>query len=114
MNEDNLMKAAERAVYDSISKSLTNDWKGPIKNAVEIILAKHQSKIEAIVEEAFTGLINTDGFKQSVHQALQDKLARSLVSKMGGELESKVNELKANPETRARITLAISDCVKSL
>ena len=114
MNEDQLLKAATSAVYESISKSMSNDYNGPIKTAVNAVLDKHRSKIETIVEDAFLGLINTDGFRESVHSALQDKLARSLVAKLGGELESKVNDLKANPETRARITIAISECVKSI
>ena len=114
MNEDQLLKAATSAVYESISKSMSNDYNGPIKTAVNSVLDKHKSKIETIVEDAFLGLINTEGFKESVSKALQDKLARSLVSKMGGELESKVNELKANPETRARITIAIAECIKSI
>jgi len=33
---------------------------------------------------------------------------------MGGELEKQVNKLKSNPETRARITLAISDIISQL
>ncbi len=114
MNEDQLIKSATSAVYESISKAMANDYQGPIKKAVDHVLTKHHAKVESIVEDAFLGLINTDGFKESVHKALQDKLARVLVSKMGGELESKVNALKANPETRARITIAISECVKSL
>lgn len=114
MNEDQLLKSATNAVYESISKAMANDYQGPIKKAVDHVLSKHQSKIESIVEEAFLGLLNTDGFKESVHKSLQDKLARVLVSKMGGELESKVNQLKANPETRARITIAITECIKSI
>jgi len=114
MNEDQLLKAATSAVYESISKSMSNDYNGPIKIAVNAVLSRHLSKIESIVESAFIGLVNSDGFKESIHSALQDKLARSLVAKMGGELESKVNELKANPETRARITIAIAECIKSI
>ena len=114
MNEDQLLKAAKSAVYESISRSMANDYNGPIKTAVNAVLNRHLSKIESIVEMAFIGLVNSDGFKESIHSALQDKLARSLVAKMGGELESKVNELKANPETRARITVAIIECIKSI
>ena len=114
MNEDQLLKAATSAVYESISKSMSNDYNGPIKTAVNSVLDKHKSRIEQIVDDAFLGLINTEGFKDAVHSALQEKLARSLVAKIGGELESKVNELKANPETRARITVAIIECIKSI
>ena len=114
MNEDNLLKAAERAVYESITKSLATDYRGPIKDCVDNVLGRHQAKLEAIVEGAYLRLIEADSFQAQIDEALTNKLARSLVSKMGGEIESKVNELKANPETRAQITLAISKLVKSL
>ena len=114
MNEDNLLKAAERAVYDSITKSLSCDYRGPIKDCVDNILSRHQAKLEAIVEGAYLRLIDTDSFQAQIDDAMTNKLARSLIAKMGGEIESKVNELKSNPETRAQITLAIAKLVKSL
>jgi hypothetical protein len=114
MNEDSLLKAADRAIYESISKQLANDYRGPLKDCVDSILRKHQAKLESIVESAYLGLIDSHSFKEQVDDALMNKLARSLVSKMGGEIESKVNELKSNPETRAQITIAISKLVKQL
>ena len=114
MNEDKLLKAAEKAIYESITKQLSCDYRGPIKECIDSVLSRHQEKLEAIVENSYLQLIESTGFKQQVDDALTNKLARSLVSKMGGEIESKVNELKANPETRAQITLAISRLVKTL
>jgi len=114
MNEDNLLKAAERAIYDSISRQLASDYRGPLKDCVDNILCRHQAKLELIVENAYLKLIDSQNFKVQVEDALTQKLARSLVSKMGGEIESRVNELKSNPETRAQITIAISKLVKQL
>ena len=114
MNEDSLLKAADRAIYESISKQLACEYKGPIKDCVDNVLSRHQGKLESIVEGAYLKLIDSPNFKNQVDEALTQKLARSLVSKMGGEIESKVNELKSNPETRAQITIAISKLVKQL
>ena len=44
--------------------------------------------------------------------ALNNKLAKVIVARMGGELEKQVNALKANPLTRAKITLAIEQCLE--
>ena len=112
--EDKFLKAAERAIYDSITSRLASDWQGPIKNCVDRVLNRHEAKLESIVESAYLKLIDSDSFSKQVDEALAQKLARSIVSKMGGELESKVNELKANPETRAQIALAITKLVKAL
>ena len=114
MNEDSLLKAADRAIYESISKQLASEYSGPIKKCVDSVLNRHKEKLESIVEGAYLKLIESPNFKDQVDEALTQKLARSLVSKMGGEIESKVNELKANPETRAQIIIAISKLVKQL
>ena len=114
MNQDSLLKAAEHAIYECISKQLASEYRGPVKDCVDSVLSKHQDKLEAIVEGAYLRLIDSVSFKEQIDLALTQKLAKTLVSRMGGELESKVNELKANPQTRAQITLAISELVKSL
>lgn len=111
MNEDTLLKAAERAVYESITKALANEYNGPIKKAVDAVLTKHEDKVNNLVEEAFLSCLNAENFKQSVQSAMNDKLARNLVSALGGELERRVNELKADPATRAKITLALTEMV---
>lgn len=109
MTEDNLLKAAERAVYESITKALINDYRGPLNEAVNSVIKKHQCKLEQLMESAYLAVLDSEGFKQEVKSALSDKVARTLVSKLGGEIESQVNALKADPATRARITLALTE-----
>ena len=55
---------------------------------------------------------NFDQFRDALKDALNAKLAKTLISRMGGELEKQVNELKANPATRAKITLAINELIE--
>lgn len=112
MNEDNLLKSAERAVYESITKALTNDYSGPLKEAVNSVIKKHQSKLEALTESAYLAVLDSAGFQQAISDALSEKVARTLVAKLGGEIESQVNALKADPATRARITIALTEIAK--
>lgn len=112
MNEDKFLKAAEYAIYESIQKMLANDYRGPVFEAVKSVGEKHQDKLEKIVETAYLSVLDSKSFEASVIRAMNDKLARNLVSGLGGEIEKRVNELKADPTTRAKITLAISEIVK--
>ncbi len=113
MNEDKLLKAAEHAIYESISKMLANDYRGPVSDAVKAVAEKHQEKLNAIVENAYLSVLDSDSFADSVKLAMNDKLARCLVSGLGGEVEKRVNELKADPVTRAKITLALTEIISS-
>lgn len=112
MNEDKFLKAAEHAIYESITKMLASDYRSPVVDAVKSVAEKHQDKVNNLVESAFLGAIESEAFKASVNQAMSDKLARNLVSGLGGEIERRVNELKADPVTRAKITLALTEIVK--
>ena len=111
MNEDKLLKAAEHAIHESISKMLANDYRGPVRDAVKAVAKRHQEKLNAIVESAYLSVLDSESFSDSVKLAMNDKIARNLVSGLGGEIEKRVNELKADPVTRAKITLALTEII---
>ena len=67
-----------------------------------------------ILDKEVSQLIGGDGFRDLIKTELNKNLAKILIQKMGGELEKQVNTLKQNPQTRAKITLAISDIIESL
>ncbi len=79
-----------------------------------IVLEKHESEFVSLIDCEVVEMLNAKTFKDSLSEALNLKLAKVLVSKLGGELEKRINELKANPETRAKITIAISKVVNNL
>lgn len=111
MNEDKLLQAAERAIYEAITKTLSTEYRGPVKDAVDMVCKKHQDKLVAITERAYLSVLDSAEFEAAIKKAMNEKLARTLVGKLGGEIESRVNELKANPETRAKITLALTQII---
>lgn len=112
MNEDKLLKAAENAIYESIQKMLASDYRGPVFEAVKQVCGKHQEKLEGIVENAYISVLDSKTFEESIKKAMNEKLARNLVSGLGGEIEKRVNELKSDPITRAKITLALTEIIK--
>lgn len=105
------------AVRDAISKSIITALSGyhsPLTTMVNNAVGKHTATIEQMIDDEFSQLLGGDGFRLELRTALNQKIAKLLVSKTGGELEKRVNELKQNPQTRAKITLAINEIIETL
>ncbi len=112
MKED-IIRIAEKAITTSIEKELVG-YNKPLSNYVNEVLEEHKKDFISLIDEEVTKILNATQFKKSLSTALNDKLARVLVARLGGELEKQVNMLKANPETRAKITLAISKIINEV
>lgn len=111
--EQDILRAVNAAIGDSIRQHLTG-YSSPINGLVSKVVQNHSANIEKVIDKSVTSLIKSDGFECAIHEQLNKKLAQVLISKMSGELEKQVNILKQNPQTRAKITLAISDIINDL
>lgn len=106
-----------RIAKESIEKAIINDLTGyqkPLSKYINKVLEKHESEFTSLIDCEVVEILNAKTFKTTLSEALNMKLAKVLVNKLGGELEKKVNELKANPQTRAKITLAISNIINEI
>lgn len=108
-----ILNSAKNAISESVVKALTG-YDSPLNKLCKSVIDRHLGELDTLVDTAVTNLICGDSFKLAIKENLEQKLARTLIERMGGELESQVNKLKSNPETRARITLAISKIIKEL
>lgn len=111
--ESEVVKVARGAVQKAIVDGLTS-YQSPLTKAVGVAFARHDAAFAVMVEEELVGLMSDPKLREDIREALRQKLAKSLVSKAGGELEKRVNELRQNPETRAKITLALSKMVDEI
>ena len=109
--EDKILQVAQKAISESIVKELTG-YNKPLSNLTSQVIESNHAKLYSLINDEFNSLLDSDLFRDSLKSALNAKLAKTLVARMGGELEKQVNELKANPETRAKITLAISKVIE--
>ena len=105
--EKEIVKSAKEAINKSIVDSLVG-YNKPLSTLCSQVIQDNSTDLYKLINDEFSELLNGKGFKQSLREALNKKLASTLINKMGGELEKRVNDLKQNPETRAKITLAIS------
>ncbi|KAA3662712.1 MAG: hypothetical protein DWQ04_12680 [Chloroflexi bacterium] len=64
-----------------------------------------------MINETFSEALNDASFREEFKLSVRNKTAKVLAQKSGGEVEKRINELRANPETRTRISAALLQLV---
>jgi len=111
--EQTVINVAKKAIYDAINTELVG-YDKPLSRFVNDIMLKHESEFKVLINDGVSEILNAKDFRIALKNALHDKLAKILINKMGGELEKKVNELKQDATTRAKITLAINKVMEEV
>ena len=109
-------KLFQDAIRDALRSGVAEKLKGynsPLDGIVRTAIEKHSGMFRALLEEAIGSAVVNPEFRQEITAAVHRNLAKTLVQRFGGEIERRVNVLKSDPTTRARITLAIEEIVKS-
>ena len=113
----NLEKDILQSINVAMGKAIESELVGynkPLSLLTARVIEAHQDDLFKVIDCEVSKLIGGDDFRSVIKEQLNKKLAKTLIDRMGGELEKQVNTLKQNPQTRARITLAINDIIESL
>lgn len=105
--EDKILQQVNQAIGKAIETELVGYGK-PLSKLTEKVINAHESQLYNLINNEVEQLLTTESFRGALKDALNEKLAKVLIARMGGEMEKQVNELKGNPATRAKITLAIN------
>lgn len=111
--ETKILLAAKKAIGEAITTELIG-YNKPLNKLTQSVIEANSSELFSLINDEFSNLLSGDDFKEELKGALRQKLAKTLIARMGGELERQVNELRQNPQTRAKITLAITEIVDEL
>ena len=111
--EQKVYETVEAAIGDSI-KSVLTQYNSPLVPIINGVVETNSAEITEFANGIFMSALKSNTFKTGIKKAVTDKFARQLVAQMGGEIEKRVNELKQNPETRAKITLALTKVVNEI
>lgn len=103
--------AIQDAIRKGISDRLGSQYSSPLTKAIDDAVAVNQSEIQGLLSKAIKDCLDDDLFCKNVRDAARERLAKVLVQKFGGEIERRVNELKSDPTTRARIVLMLEEIV---
>ena len=113
----NLQEKILASVDVAMSKAITEELVGynkPLSLLTADVIAGHRSELFNVIDCEVSQLLGSEDFRGVIKDQLNKNLAKVLIQRMGGELEKQVNTLKQNPQTRARITLAISEIIETL
>lgn len=108
-------KLLEQAIRGALTEGMKEKlrYNGTIDTLLKLSIEKHDAKFRSMLEDAIGSCVNDDSFREEIAGAVRTSLAKTLVQRFGGEIEKQVNALKSDPTTRARITIAIEEIVKS-
>lgn len=110
--EQQILNQVSQSIGKAIETSLSG-YNNPLQKLCEEVISKHKADLFAVIDAEVCQLKDSPEFRSAVKDALNHKLAKLMVSKMEGELEKQVNELRARPEVRAQIVLAVKAIVDS-
>jgi hypothetical protein len=108
-----LENALRNGVRESVKKCFESSYNSPLEPLIKTALGKYNDKLRAMLEDGIASCIDDKAFRDNIAAAVRHSLAKTLIQRFGGEMEKQVNVLKSDPTTRARITLAIEEIVKS-
>ena len=111
--EKEILRVAKQAISQAITTELVG-YNKPLSKFVNDVMLEHETEFRSLINDEVNELLNASDFKKALNIALHEKLAKILINKMGGELEKKVNELKQDVTTRAKITLAINKIIEDI
>lgn len=111
--EQLLVNAIKDGIREGVKSRLTTGYQNPFEKLILDVISKYDGDLRTLISEGMTSAIGDEKFREELKASIRSILAKTLVQRFGGELEKQVNTLKSDPTTRARITLAIEDILKS-
>lgn len=109
--EDKILKQVNNAIGESIKKELTG-YNKPLSNLVEKVIVEHNEELYKLINSEFEKILTAKSFRKAFKDALNEKLAKLLIARMEGALEKRVNQLRSDPVTGSKLTLAINNIVE--
>lgn len=109
-----VINALGDGVREAVKHRLTGSYNNnPLDKLIDSVIAEKSGEIKQLLSESLMSCLTDQNFRENIGTSVRAHMAKTLVARFGGELEKQVNVLKSDPSTRARITLAIEEIVKS-
>ena len=105
--EQDILKAAQQAINDSVTKALTAGYDSPMVKVVD----ENSTELRTLISDSFVQVIRKDEFKQAIVSAFSHKVARSIISNNDGLFDKVSNELKQDAIFKSRMALAVANVV---
>ena len=114
LNSDEMLANVLRdTLREGVKAMVSRSYNNPIEKLISDAITAHSPELNTLLVDAIKTCVNDAAFREELMAATRTCLAKTLIQRFGGELEKQVNSLKSDPSTRARITIAIEEIVKS-
>lgn len=110
--EQEIINQVRSGIGEAIAKTI-GGYNTPLEKLIRQVIDNHGDVIKSLVEEAFSSALSGE-LRTSLKQALSHKIAKLMVSKMEGEIEKRVNDLRSNPATRGYIIVAVEKAISEI
>jgi hypothetical protein len=109
--ESDILATAQEAISKSIMAVLVN-YDSPLNKLVKVVIENHNQELKTLINDAFTSVIRTEEFKQSIVSAFSHKISRTIISNNDGLFDKVSNELKQDQIFKAKMSLAVANVVE--
>lgn len=115
-----ILDTVRDAIREGIKTKLGSPHNNPLDKVIADCISRHNIEISGMIGEAILTLLSPvkikgqPNFRADFIDECRKIIAKQLLAKFGGEIEKTVNVLKSDPSTRAKITLAVDECVRNL
>ena len=113
MSDKEVENMIRDGMRDAIKSKLSATYSNPFDKLMQKCIEDNSESFRSLMAESISSCMLDNQFRNDIASSVRSNLAKILVQRFGGELEKQVNVLKSDPATRARITLAIEEIVKS-
>lgn len=110
--EQQVVDQFRESFAEAVKKRLESDYHGPFGELITRAVKANEGELFALITEAISE-VTRGSIREQLKEAAKHKIAKVLVSKMEGEIERRVNDLRSDPATRARIVLAVEAAIKA-
>lgn len=108
-----ILQAAQVAVGKSIHDVLTK-YDSPLQVLTKKVIEENSTELKALISSAFTSVIRTEEFKQSIVSAFAHKVSRTIISNNDGLFDKVSNDLKQDQIFKAKMSLAVAAVVEEI
>lgn len=110
--EQDILKAAQQAINESIVKALSSGYDSPMVKLVKSVVEENSAELRFLISDSFVQVIRKEEFQQAIVNAFSHKVARSIISNNDGLFDKVSNELKQDAIFKSKMALAVSNVVE--
>lgn len=108
--EVDILRASQQAIQDSIQKVL-GDYNSPLNKLVVSVIASNEKELKEIIKDSFDEVIKNPNFKESIINAFNHKVSKTIISNNDGLFDTVANELKKDIAFKIAMQTAVVNFV---